>query len=115
MAEVDLGPFGDNAHHGVVQTPWCAGRVAGGSASGSAAAVGAGFALGALGSDTGGSIRLPAACFGVVGLKPTYGRVNPGGGMPLSWSLAHVGALTRPAAGPAPPLRIIARPHPRHP
>src|SRR5437773_2041169 len=68
MTELALGPFGDNAHHGDVQNPWRPGHVAGGSSSGSAAAVAAGFVLGTLGSDTGGSIRLPAACCGVDGL-----------------------------------------------
>ncbi|MBI4627506.1 MAG: amidase [Candidatus Rokubacteria bacterium] len=95
MTELALGPFGDNAHHGDVQNPWKPGHCAGGSSSGSAAAVAAGFALGALGSDTGGSIRLPAACCGVVGLKPTYGRVSRAGAMPLSWSLDHLGPLAR--------------------
>src|SRR5213595_279208 len=93
MTELALGPFGDNAHHGDVQNPWRPGHAAGGSSSGSAAAVAAGFALGALGSDTGGSIRLPAACCGVVGLKPTYGRVSRAGVMPLSWTMDHIGPL----------------------
>jgi aspartyl-tRNA(Asn)/glutamyl-tRNA(Gln) amidotransferase subunit A len=108
MTELALGPFGDNAHHGDVQNPWCPGHVAGGSSSGSAAAVAAGFALGALGSDTGGSIRLPAACCGVVGLKATYGRVSRAGVMPLSWSLDHLGPLTRTVADAALLLGIIA-------
>jgi len=113
MTELALGPFGDNAHHGDVQNPWCPGHVAGGSSSGSAAAVAAGFALGALGSDTGGSIRLPAACCGVVGLKPTYGRVSRAGVMPLSWSLDHLGPLTRTVADAALLLGIIAGHDPR--
>ena len=113
MTELALGPFGDNAHHGDVQNPWCPGHVAGGSSSGSAAAVAAGFALGALGSDTGGSIRLPAACCGVVGLKPTYGRVSRAGVMPLSWSLDHIGPLTRTVADAALLLGIIAGHDPR--
>ena len=103
-----MGPFGDNAHHGDVQNPWKPGHCAGGSSSGSAAAVAAGFALGALGSDTGGSIRLPAACCGVVGLKPTYGRVSRAGAMPLSWSLDHLGPLTRTVADAARLLGIVA-------
>src|SRR5437870_9909657 len=113
MTELAMGPFGDNAHHGDVQNPWCPGHVAGGSSSGSAAAVAAGFALGALGSDTGGSIRLPAACCGVVGLKPTYGRVSRAGVMPLSWSLDHLGPLTRTVADAALLLGIIAGHDPR--
>ena len=108
MTELAMGPFGDNAHHGDVQNPWKAGHCAGGSSSGSAAAVAAGFALGALGSDTGGSIRLPAACCGVVGLKPTYGRVSRAGAMPLSWSLDHLGPLTRTVADAARLMAIIA-------
>jgi len=95
MTELALGPFGDNPHHGDVQNPWKRGHAAGGSSSGSAAAVAAGFVVGALGSDTGGSVRLPAACCGVVGLKPTYGRVSRAGAMPLSWSMDHVGPLAR--------------------
>jgi len=108
MSELAMGPFGDNAHHGDVQNPWKLGHCSGGSSSGSAAAVAAGFALGALGSDTGGSIRLPAACCGVVGLKPTYGRVSRAGAMPLSWSLDHLGPLTRTVADAARLLGIVA-------
>src|SRR5262245_56307602 len=93
MSELASGPFGDNAHHGDVQNPWRAGHCSGGSSSGSGAAVAAGMAWGAIGTDTGGSIRLPAACCGVVGLKPTYGRVSRAGAMALSWSLDHVGPL----------------------
>lgn len=108
MSELALGPFGDNAHHGDVQNPWRAGHVAGGSSSGSGAAVAAGLAAGALGTDTGGSIRLPAACCGIVGLKPTYGRVSRAGAMPLSWSLDHVGPMTRTVRDAALLLRLIA-------
>ncbi len=108
MTELALGPFGDNAHHGDVQNPWKRGHVSGGSSSGSGAAVAAGLVLGALGTDTGGSIRLPAACCGVVGLKPTYGRVSRAGVMPLSWSMDHVGPLTRTVTDAALLLGIIA-------
>jgi len=113
MTELAMGPFGDNAHHGDVQNPWRPGHCAGGSSSGSAAAVAAGFAVAALGSDTGGSIRLPAACCGVVGLKPTYGRVSRAGVMPLSWSLDHLGPLTRTVADAALVLEIVAGHDPR--
>jgi aspartyl-tRNA(Asn)/glutamyl-tRNA(Gln) amidotransferase subunit A len=95
MTELALGPFGDNPHHGDAQNPWRSGYAAGGSSSGAAVAVAAGLALGAVGSDTGGSIRLPAACCGIVGLKPTYGRVSRAGAMPLAWSLDHLGPMTR--------------------
>ena len=108
LSELALGPFGDNAHHGDAETPWCPGHAAGGSSSGSGAAVGARLAYGALGTDTGGSIRLPAACCGVVGLKPTYGRVSRAGAMPLSWSLDHVGPLARTVRDAAVLLGVIA-------
>lgn len=108
MSELAMGPFGDNAHHGHVQNPWRAGHIAGGSSSGSGAAVAAGLALGALGSDTGGSIRLPAACCGIVGLKPTYGRVSRAGVMPLSWSNDHIGPMSRTVRDAALMLQVIA-------
>ena len=108
MTELAVGPFGDNAHHGDVQNPWRPGHASGGSSSGSGAAVAAGFATGALGSDTGGSIRLPAAYCGIVGLKPTYGRVSRAGVMPLSWSLDHVGPMTRTVRDAALMLAVIA-------
>ena len=112
MAELALGPFGDNAHHGDAQNPWRAGHVSGGSSSGSGVAVAAGLALGALGTDTGGSIRLPAACCGIVGLKPTYGRVSRAGAMPLSWAMDHIGPMARTVADVALMLEVIAGPDP---
>src|SRR6185503_5115660 len=108
MTELAMGPFGDNAHHGDVQNPWRMGHVSGGSSSGSGAAVAASLALGALGSDTGGSIRLPAACCGIVGLKPTYGLVSRAGAMALSWSLDHLGPMTRTVEDAALMLGLIA-------
>jgi aspartyl-tRNA(Asn)/glutamyl-tRNA(Gln) amidotransferase subunit A len=108
MSELALGPFGDNAHHGDVQNPWRPGRAAGGSSSGSGAAVAAALCVGALGTDTGGSIRLPAACCGIAGLKPTYGRVSRAGAMPLSWSNDHVGPMARSVADVALMLGVIA-------
>src|SRR6266403_6343398 len=108
MTELAMGPLGDNAHHGDVDNPWLPGHVAGGSSSGSAAGVAAGFFEGAIGSDTGGSIRLPAACCGVVGIKPTYGRVSRAGAMPLSWSMDHLGPMTRTVADAALMLELVA-------
>jgi len=108
MTELAMGPFGDNAHHGHAQNPWGTGHCSGGSSSGSGVAVAAGLALGALGSDTGGSIRLPAAACGIVGLKPTYGRVSRAGAMPLSWSNDHVGPMARTVRDCALLLQVVA-------
>src|SRR5438552_8532740 len=108
MTELALGPFGDNPHHGDAQNPWRPGCAAGGSSSGGGVAVAAGLVLGAVGSDTGGSIRLPAACCGIVGLKPTYGRVSRAGAMPLSWSLDHLGPIARTVADAALMLGAMA-------
>ena len=108
MTELAMGPFGDNAHHGHVQNPWRSGHVSGGSSSGSGAAVAAGLCLGALGSDTGGSIRLPSACCGIVGLKPTYGRVSRAGAMILSWSNDHIGPMALTVRDTALLLQAIA-------
>ena len=108
MSELAMGPFGDNAHHGDAQNPWALGHITGGSSSGSGAAVAARLCAGALGSDTGGSIRLPAAACGIVGLKPTYGRVSRAGAMPLSWSYDHLGPMTLTVRDCALLLGIIA-------
>jgi len=91
--EFAFGVTGVNPHYGAVRNPWDPDRITGGSSSGSAAAVAAGMALGALGSDTGGSIRIPASLCGVAGFKPTYGRVSTRGIFPLSWNLDHAGPL----------------------
>ncbi|HXQ32079.1 MAG TPA: amidase [Steroidobacteraceae bacterium] len=108
MTEFALGPTGHNAFHGACRNPWNRAHIAGGSSSGAGAAVAARIAFGAVGSDTGGSIRLPAAVNGVLGLKPTYGRVSRAGAMPLSWSTDHVGPLARTAQDLARLLTIIA-------
>ncbi len=97
------------------RNPWDTSRVPGGSSGGSAAALAAGMCLGAIGSDTGGSIRIPAACCGVTGLKPTYGRVSCFGVVPLSWSLDHVGPLGRSAEDCAMLFDCIAKYDPRDP
>jgi aspartyl-tRNA(Asn)/glutamyl-tRNA(Gln) amidotransferase subunit A len=110
LHEFAYGPEGRNPHHGTPWNPWDAQahRLPGGSSSGSGVAVAAGLAPAALGSDTGGSIRIPAACCGTVGLKPTYGRVSRAGVVPLSWSLDHVGPLTRRVADAAAVLTALA-------
>ncbi len=97
------------------RNPWDTTRIPGGSSGGSAAATVAGMCLGAIGSDTGGSIRIPAACCGITGLKPTYGRVSCFGVIPLSWSLDHVGPLGRSAEDCAMLFDAIAGYDPRDP
>ncbi|MBA3530680.1 MAG: Asp-tRNA(Asn)/Glu-tRNA(Gln) amidotransferase subunit GatA [Ardenticatenales bacterium] len=93
MHEWAMSVTNDNPHYGPCRNPWDLERIPGGSSGGSGAAVAATLCLGALGSDTGGSIRIPAALCGVVGLKPTYGRVSKRGVLPLSWNLDHIGPL----------------------
>ena len=97
MHEFAYGPEGLNAHYGDALNPWdaTAHRVAGGSSSGSGVAVAAGLCPGALGSDTGGSIRIPASLCGISGIKPTYGRVSRAGVLPLAWSMDHAGPMAR--------------------
>jgi aspartyl-tRNA(Asn)/glutamyl-tRNA(Gln) amidotransferase subunit A len=95
MHEWALGVTNDNPHYGACRNPWSLDRITGGSSGGSAAALAAGLCLVSLGSDTGGSIRIPAALCGVVGLKPTFGRVSVRGVVPLSWNLDHPGPMAR--------------------
>lgn len=108
MHEFAFGFTGENETFGDCRNPWDPSRIAGGSSSGSAVAVSLGISPVALGSDTGGSIRLPAALCGLVGLKPTYGRVSRRGVAPLSWSMDHVGPLTRTAQDAALVLEVLA-------
>jgi aspartyl-tRNA(Asn)/glutamyl-tRNA(Gln) amidotransferase subunit A len=108
MHEFAYGDTSLNATFGAVGNPWNRDRVAGGSSGGSAAAVAAGLCYGALGSDTGGSIRQPAAYCGITGLKPTYGRVSTRGAIPLAWSLDHIGPMCRSAHDAAVFLQAIA-------
>ena len=106
--EIALGVTGNNPHYGIARNPWDTTRIPGGSSSGSAIAVATGMALGALGTDTGGSIRIPASLCGIVGLKPTYGRVSLRGVFPLSWNLDHVGPLTKTVEDAALLLQVIS-------
>ena len=108
MHEFAYGATSVVSHFGAVRNPWNVNYMAGGSSGGSAAAVAAALCYGALGSDTGGSIRGPAACCGIVGIKPTYGLVSTRGVIPLSWSRDHVGPLTRTVADAAILLEAIA-------
>jgi aspartyl-tRNA(Asn)/glutamyl-tRNA(Gln) amidotransferase subunit A len=108
MSEFAAGATGHNKWYGDCRNPWNPAYMTGGSSSGSGAAVAARLAYGALGADTGGSIRIPAAANGVLGLKPTYGRVSRHGAMPRAWSLDHVGPLARTAEDCALLLSVIA-------
>lgn len=108
MHEFARGATNSSSLIGACYNPWDTLRVTGGSSGGSGAAVAAGLCYGALGSDTGGSIRIPAAFCGIVGLKPTYGRVSRHGVFPLSWSLDHVGPMTRTVTDAALMLQTIA-------
>jgi aspartyl-tRNA(Asn)/glutamyl-tRNA(Gln) amidotransferase subunit A len=96
------------SYYGEVHNPWDPARIAGGSSGGSAASVAAGLGYGAIGTDTAGSVREPAALCGIVGLKPTYGRVSVRGVIPLSLSLDHIGPIARTVADAAVTLQAIA-------
>jgi len=108
LHEFAFGATGVNPHYSPARNPWDPKRITGGSSSGSGAAVAAGECLGALGTDTGGSIRIPASLCGIVGLKPTYGRVSKRGVLPLSWALDHIGPMTRTVEDAALLLRVLA-------
>jgi aspartyl-tRNA(Asn)/glutamyl-tRNA(Gln) amidotransferase subunit A len=101
--------------YGTARNPWNTAMVPGGSSAGSGTALAAHLVTGATGTDTGGSIRNPAAFCGVVGLKPTYGRVSRAGIIPLSWNLDHAGPMARTVADAAMLLQIIAGPDRRDP
>ncbi|MFJ5768943.1 amidase [Psychrobacillus sp. NPDC093180] len=102
------GPTGDRSYFGPVRNPHNPEKMTGGSSSGSAAAVSACLCYAALGTDTGGSVRVPASFCGVVGMKPTYGRISKQGVYPLSWTLDHVGPLTRTVADNAIVMNALA-------
>jgi len=115
MHELAYGITSNNPHFGAVRNPWDTERIPGGSSGGSGAAVAAGIVYAAMGSDTGGSIRIPAAYCGTVGLKPTYGRVSRHGVMPLGYTLDHMGPLTRSVRDVAYVLNVIAGHDPADP
>jgi aspartyl-tRNA(Asn)/glutamyl-tRNA(Gln) amidotransferase subunit A len=108
MHEYAHGPTNNNPHFGACRNPWNLDRIPGSSSGGSAAATILGMASASLGSDTGGSIRIPASACGAVGLKPTHGRVSKYGVFPLAWSLDHVGPMTKTVKDTAGMLEIIA-------
>lgn len=108
--EFAYGPTGEHSAFGTTRNPWDTDRITGGSSSGSAAAVAGGLLPIATGSDTGGSIRMPAACCGLTGLKPTYGRVPRTGILPLCWTMDHSGPLARSAYDSALILAACAGP-----
>jgi aspartyl-tRNA(Asn)/glutamyl-tRNA(Gln) amidotransferase subunit A len=105
--EIALGVTNNNPHYGACRNPWDITRTPGGSSGGSAVAVATGMAMAAIGTDTGGSIRIPASLCGVVGLKPTYGRVSLRGILPLSWNLDHAGPITRKVEDAALMLQVM--------
>jgi aspartyl-tRNA(Asn)/glutamyl-tRNA(Gln) amidotransferase subunit A len=108
LHEFAYGGSGVIGHFGPARNPWNTAHITGGSSSGCAAAVAAGLCYGAIGTDTAGSIRLPAAYCGIVGLKPSYGLVSTRGIVPLSWSLDHVGPMARTVTDAALLLQAIA-------
>ncbi len=112
MHEIGLGVTGMNPHTGFCRNPWDPERASGGSSSGAGAAVGSGLVPIALGADGGGSIRIPAALCGVVGLKPTFGRVSEQGAFPICWTVAHVGPLAATALDCALAYATCAGPDP---
>ena len=108
LHEFAFGITSENPHYGAVRNPWNVDRVPGGSSGGTAAATAAGLCAAGIGSDTGASIRAPASFCGIVGLKPSYGRVSRAGALPLAWSLDHAGPLARSVADCAVLLQVIA-------
>ena len=115
MHEFAWGGTSDNPHYGAVRNPWNLDRFPAGSSGGSGAAVAARMCWGALGTDTGGSIRLPAAINGIVGIRPTYGRVSNNGIIPLAWSMDTAGPMARTVEDCALMFSCIAGHDPRDP
>ena len=115
MHEIGMGVTGLNPHHGACRNPYDPAHATGGSSSGPAAAVAAGLCPVAIGADGGGSIRIPAALCGIVGLKPTFGRVSEHGAAPLCWSVAHVGPMAATVRDTALGYALVAGPDPADP
>jgi aspartyl-tRNA(Asn)/glutamyl-tRNA(Gln) amidotransferase subunit A len=108
LHEFALGGTSSVSYFGPVHNPWALDHHPGGSSGGSGAAIAAGLCLGALGTDTGGSVRIPASCCGIVGLKPTYGRVSNRGVIPMAWTLDHVGPMCKTVEDAAMMLNVMA-------
>ena len=115
LSEFAAGATGHNRHHGDCRNPWDSDRIPGGSSSGSAAAVAARLVFASLGTDTGGSIRLPAHFCGVVGLRPTQGRVSTLGAFPRSWAMDTIGPIARTAFDAALIFDSVTAPGPERP
>jgi aspartyl-tRNA(Asn)/glutamyl-tRNA(Gln) amidotransferase subunit A len=115
MHEIALGVTNNNPHFGACHNPWDFERTPGGSSGGSGSALAADLCMGSMGSDTGGSIRIPASLSGVVGLKPTYGRVSLRGVVPLSWNLDHPGPMARRVGDAALLLQVVSGYDPEDP
>jgi Asp-tRNA(Asn)/Glu-tRNA(Gln) amidotransferase A subunit family amidase len=115
MHEIGIGVTGLNPHHGTARNPYNPDHFTGGSSSGPGAAVAAGLSPVAIGADGGGSIRIPSSFCGVVGIKPTFGRVSEFGAAPLCWSVAHLGPLAATATDAALAYSVMAGPDPRDP
>jgi aspartyl-tRNA(Asn)/glutamyl-tRNA(Gln) amidotransferase subunit A len=115
LHEWAFGVTTDNPHFGPTRNPWAPERIPGGSSGGSAAALVAGMCFASIGSDTGGSIRIPASLCGIVGLKPTRGRVSLRGAVPLSWTLDHAGPMARTVRDAAVTFAAIAGHDPADP
>ena len=113
MHEFAYGITGENPHYGPSRNPWATDRISGGSSGGSVVAVATGMGFGSLGTDTGGSIRVPSSLCGIVGLKPTFGLVSTAGVVPLSVSFDHVGPLARSVTDACILLEAIAGKYPR--
>jgi len=115
MHEIGIGVTGLNPHHGTPRNPYNPGHYTGGSSSGPGAAVASGLCPVAIGADGGGSIRIPSSFCGLVGLKPTFGRVSEFGAAPLAWSVAHLGALAATTTDAALAFGVLAGPDPQDP
>jgi len=115
MHEYAWGATTTNPHYGACRNPWDLNRIPGGSSGGSAAAVAADMSIASLGTDTGGSIRIPASSCGIIGLKPTHGRISKYGCFPLSWSLDHIGPMTKTVFDAALLLEVLGGYDPKDP